>query len=77
MTIQSLVINLKSAGARMAFQQEQLLSMGIAWKRMPAVTIDDIRIETDDIYWDGWQRPLAPTERACLRSHMACWQVVL
>ena len=76
MTIQSLVINLKSASARMAFQQKQLLSMGIAWKRMPAITIDDIRIENDDIYWDGWQRPLAPTERACLRSHMACWQVV-
>ena len=77
MTIQSLVINLKSAGARMAFQQEQLLSMGIPWKRMPAVTIDDIRIEANDIYWDGWQRPLAPTERACLLSHMACWQIVL
>ena len=76
MTIQTLVINLKSASARMAFQQEQLLNMGIAWKRMPAITIDDIRIENDAIYWDGWQRPLAPTERACLRSHMACWQVV-
>ena len=76
MTIQSLVINLKSASARMAFQKEQLLNMGIAWKRMPAITIDDIQIETDDIYWDGWQRPLAPTERACLLSHIACWQVV-
>jgi len=76
MTIQSLVINLKSASARMAFQKEQLLSMGIAWKRMPAITIDDIQIETDDIYWDGWQRPLALTERACLLSHIACWQVV-
>ena len=76
MTIQSLVINLKSASARMAFQQEQLLSMGIAWKRISAITTDDIQKETDDIYWNGWQRPIAPTERACLRSHMACWQVV-
>lgn len=76
MIIQSLVINVKTASTRMDFQQEQLLSMGIAWKRMPAVTIDDIQIEANDVYWDGWQRPIAPAERACLRSHMACWQIV-
>ena len=74
--MQALVINLKIAIARMAFQQEQLTSMGIAWKRLPAVTINDIQMDADDIYWDGWQRPIAPAERACLRSHMTGWQMV-
>jgi len=63
--IQSLVINVKSASARMAFQEKQLSMMGIAWKRIPAVTINDIQITNDNVYWDGWQRPLAPAERAC------------
>ncbi|AUH33078.1 glycosyltransferase family 25 protein [Paracoccus tegillarcae] len=60
----------------MAFQQEQLTGKGITWKRLPAVTIDDIEMDTDDVYWDGWQRPIAPAERACLRSHMTGWQMV-
>jgi glycosyl transferase family 25 len=76
MTMQALVINVKCASARMAFQKEQLTRMGIAWKRLPAVTLDDIQMDPGDTYWDGWQRPIAPTERACLRSHMACWQIV-
>jgi glycosyl transferase family 25 len=74
--MQALVINVKSASARMAFQKEQLTRMGIAWERLPAVTLDDIQMDPGDTYWDGWQRPIAPTERACLRSHMACWQIV-
>lgn len=74
--MQALVINVKTASARMAFQKRQLTSMGIAWQRLPAVTIDDIQMEADNIYWDGWQRPIAPAERACLRSHIIGWQMV-
>lgn len=74
--IQALVINVESARARMSFQQEQLQSMGIAWERLPATTLDDIDTDANDAYWNGWQRPIAPAERACLRSHMTGWQMV-
>ena len=74
--IQSLVINVKSASVRMAFQEKQLSMMGIAWERIPAVTIDDTQVTNNSAYWDGWQRPLAPAERACLCSHMVCWKMV-
>ena len=76
MSIRALVINLDTACKRMSFQKEQLSRMGIGFERVPAITNDDMLAENYDSYWDGWQRPLASTERACLSSHIECWKIV-
>ena len=70
-----LVINLDRATERLAFQQRQLTRLGLDWERLVAVdtaTPDDRTQE----YWEGWQRPMALAERACLRSHVAAWRRV-
>lgn len=76
MSIRALVINLDTARTRLAFQKEQLSKIGVAWERVPAITGDNILTENHGAYWDGWQRPLAATERACLCSHINCWKIV-
>lgn len=75
--MRALVINLDRATARMVFQRRQLSRLGIEFDRLPAIAVGDPEIPTDESYWSGWQRPLAPSERACLCSHMAAWHRVL
>lgn len=74
--MRALVINLDRATARMDFQQRQLTRLGIGFDRLPAVTVGDPEVSADEAYWAKWQRPIAPTERACLCSHIAAWRHV-
>ena len=74
--MRALVINLDRATARMDFQQRQLTRLGIVFERLPAVTVGDPEVSADEAYWAKWQRPIAPTERACLCSHIAAWRHV-
>lgn len=74
--MKALVINLEAATERLAFQNLQLSSLGIAFDRLPA--FDKSADETADLpYWDTWERPLGRAERACLLSHQQAWQVVV
>lgn len=75
--VQTLVINLARETARMAFQQRQLICLGLPFRRIEAVTPDTLSPGPDDPLWHRWQRPLRVTEMALLASHRAAWQAVL
>ena len=70
-----LVINLDHQAERLAFQTHQLTRYGLGMQRLRAVQSDDPRVETPSSYWDSWQRPLSLSERACMLSHRAAWEI--
>ena len=71
-----LVINLDHQTERLEFQQRQLRQCGLDMQRVRAVQRDDPRVQAS-AYWDSWQRPLSPAERACLLSHRNAWEITL
>lgn len=72
--MEALVINLARSTDRMAFQRRQLAALGLAHERLEAVTAEDAARRRPESYWQGWERPLRPAERACLLSHVAAWE---
>ncbi len=74
--ISALVINLASSPDRLAFQKKQLETLGIAWKHLPAVSVDDISQEQYEALANGWERKLRTTEVACFLSHKKAWEQV-
>lgn len=72
--MEALVINLARSTDRMAFQRRQLAALGLAHERLEAVTAEDAARRRPESYWQGWERPLRPAERACLMSHVAAWE---
>lgn len=69
-----LVINLASSTERMAFQSHQLAALGLPVERIEAVSADAASALRSEDYWESWERPLRPAERACLLSHVAAWE---
>ncbi len=68
------VINLGSSTQRLAFQDMQLRRLGIDFDRIEAVTAEAASALRPAAYWQSWERPLRPAERACLLSHVAAWE---
>ncbi|MDT8856006.1 glycosyltransferase family 25 protein [Paracoccaceae bacterium Fryx2] len=68
-----MVINLAGQTARLAFQAGQLDRLGLPWQRVEAVTPATLSPPSDAPYWQRWERPLSPAEKACAASHRAVW----
>ena len=71
------VINVKSAIKRMQFMAAQLNRLGVKYYRQDAITTKSLDIEENDPYWCRWERPIKPSERACLLSHIKAWKLVI
>ncbi|MCV2863857.1 glycosyltransferase family 25 protein [Albidovulum sediminicola] len=71
-----LVINLAGSTERMAFQSRQLAALGLPFERVEAVSADAASALRSENYWESWERPLRPAERACLLSHVAAWETI-
>lgn len=71
--IHALVLNLAAETTRMEFQRTQLERLGIPYSRVEAVTPGTLSPGSEDGYWQGWERPLRPTEMAAFASHRKAW----
>ena len=71
------VINLTGAFERRQFQKQQLIELGLKYKILNAVSIDDISNETYKKHYYDWQRPLRNTEIACYFSHKSAWNKII
>ncbi len=71
-----LIINLARSTERMNFQRSQMAALGLACRRVEAVTADKAAQARPKSYWERWERPMRPAERACLLSHVAAWERV-
>lgn len=74
--MKALVINADPRSRRMAFQAAQLQALGIEFARWPAITPQTLAPPAEDPFWEGWERPLSPVEKAIFCSHRAIWQAV-
>ena len=70
----ALIINLAGSTERLEFQRRQLTALGVGFQRVEAVTAAEASALRPEGYWQGWERPLRPAERACLLSHVAAWE---
>ena len=75
--MQILIINLANATARRKFQEDQLLSLGLDFEILNAVSTDDISDKTYNDHYFDWQRPLRNVEVACYYSHRSAWQNII
>lgn len=75
--MKALVINQDSQTERMAFQTEQLDSLGIEFERIAAVTINGTDDPTYKAFYNTWQRPMTVAEVSCFFSHKTAWEVIL
>ena len=71
------VINLSDDVERRQFQKQQLFELGLDYKILNAISIDDINKETYKKHYFDWQRPLRNTEVACYFSHRSTWQKII
>jgi glycosyl transferase family 25 len=74
--VRALVINLASAGDRLALQAAQMRALRLPWERIEAVTPATLTPPATDPVWHRWQRPLRATEMALLASHRRAWERV-
>lgn len=72
-----LIINLAEASDRLAFQQKQMLRLGLDYEVMRAISTQHISDQTYLQLSTGWERPLRRTEVACFLSHHKAWQLVV
>ncbi|TXH69505.1 MAG: glycosyltransferase family 25 protein [Thiothrix sp.] len=72
-----LIINLAEATDRLAFQQKQMLRLGLNYEVLKAISTTYINETTHCQLSMGWERPLRRTELACFLSHHKAWQWVL
>lgn len=72
-----LIINLKTADKRRAFQTQQFERLGLAFELVEATHSDAAHSLKDEPYWRSGQRLLRETEKACLISHQRCWERVI
>jgi len=75
--MKALVINLNSAIDRMAFQKQQLKSLGIKFQRLPAFKINNTQDKTYQDYYSTWQRPMTISEVSCFFSHKKAWDQII
>lgn len=69
-----LVINLNTAHERMTFMSKQLEALGVAFRRLTAITPSALAEQEIEFNWDSWERPLKDTEKACFVSHFLAWE---
>lgn len=75
--ITALVINLARSTERMAFQENQLIRLGIAFERIAATSTSDIPQVIYEQHANDWERKMRPTEVACFMSHLNAWKHVV
>jgi len=75
--VQIFVINLPSAVKRRKLQKDQLTKLGLEYKTLNAISVDDISEATYRKHYFDWQRPLRKTEVACYFSHRSAWDKVI
>lgn len=73
----ALIINLAGSTERLEFQRRQFAALGVGFQRAEAVTAAEASALRPEGYWQGWERPLRPAERACLLSHVAAWERIV
>ncbi|MBL4869431.1 MAG: glycosyltransferase family 25 protein [Robiginitomaculum sp.] len=71
------IINLASEKARIKFQDRQFKKLGLVYERFEAIKPKTLPKHIPKSYWQTWERPLRPAERACFLSHYALWQSIL
>jgi len=71
-----LLINLDASQDRLAFQQQQFARLGLCFKRLSAVSVDEITEDEYERLAYSWERPLRRTELACFKSHRQAWKEV-
>lgn len=74
--MKTLVINLDRSTERLDFQRSQLSRLGLEMQRVEAVSAADASAMRPEAYWQSWERPLGPAERACLLSHISVWKLI-
>lgn len=74
MNVFALVINLRQATERMAFQQQQLGQLGLPFERVEAIQANAIPQSEFNARNHQWERPLSRNEIACFLSHRLAWQ---
>lgn len=72
-----LIINLAESTDRLAFQQKQMLRLGLDYEVMRAVSTQHINETTHYQLAMGWERPMRKAELACFLSHHKAWQIVI
>ena len=75
--MQILIINLPEATDRLAFQQKQMMRLGLNYEVLKAISTTYINESTHCQLSMGWERPLRRTELACYLSHHKAWQWVV
>jgi len=71
------VINLPGSDERRQFQKQQLFELGLGYRILNAISIDDIKKETYKKHYFDWQRQLRNAEVACYFSHRSVWQKII
>jgi glycosyl transferase family 25 len=72
-----LLINLDASRDRLAFQQQQFARLGFCFKRLCAVSVNEITEDEYERLAYSWERPLRRTELACFMSHRLAWEEVV
>ncbi|MCU9846481.1 glycosyltransferase family 25 protein [Defluviimonas sp. WL0024] len=76
MTVEALVISLRSAAARRAMQEAQLGRLGLPHRLLDAVNAAGIQAADLARWQRAWCRPLRASEIACALSHRQAWSEV-
>ena len=71
-----LVINRSVDTQRMAFQELQLMSLKLSYRRIDAVTPETLAPPSHDAYWKRWNRRLTQMEKAIFASHRLAWETI-
>jgi glycosyl transferase family 25 len=72
-----IVINLRQATERHAFQERQLKRLGVDFEWLWATSVDQIDEHEKSQLAQLWERPLMLTEVACFLSHQRAWARVV
>ena len=67
------MIVLKTSTDRVEFQRKQLDALGLDVEFFDAITPEGLSTSFPELYWEKWERPMKPTERACFLSHLNLW----
>lgn len=75
--MKAIVINLRQATERHAFQEQQLKRLAIDFEWLWATEVDQIDEHEKSQLAQQWERPLMLTEVACFLSHQRAWARVM
>lgn len=72
-----LIINLANEKQRLSYQTRQFEKLGLKFERFEAITPQTLPEDIPETYWQTWERPLRPEERACFLSHQTIWKSIV